>query len=153
MRWRYDVTMIMLMTIKKVAREPKSRNDPRKSGPKKKRQKWSPDGRRETAERKGHKERLWRDRVRQNLRDGFFYKNELHGTGNGTSSASVAMCEAFSDTCAAYPREWPIPRVGLMKAGTCERSECVRASQKSGGFFWCGVSWRHTGQWIKHTRP
>jgi hypothetical protein len=28
-------------------------------------------GRREPAERKGHKERLWRDRVRQNLLDAF----------------------------------------------------------------------------------
>jgi hypothetical protein len=34
--------MIMLMTIKKVAREPKSRNDPRKSGPKKKATKMEP---------------------------------------------------------------------------------------------------------------
>jgi hypothetical protein len=47
-------------------------------------------------------------------------------TGNGTSSASVAMCEAFLDTCVAYSREWLIPHVGLMKAGACERSE-VRA--------------------------
>jgi hypothetical protein len=30
-------------------------------------------------------------------------ESNLHG--NGTSSASVAMCEAFFDTCAAYSHE------------------------------------------------
>jgi hypothetical protein len=47
--------------------------------------------------------------------------NQQHG--NSTSSASVAMCETFFDTCAAYLHEWLIPQVGLMKAGACERSE------------------------------
>jgi hypothetical protein len=71
-------------------------------------------------------------------------KKDQHG--NGTSSASVAMCEAFFDTCAAYSHEWLIPHVRLMKAGACERSE-VRAGiiKSPWGFFWYEVSWRHTG--------
>jgi hypothetical protein len=67
--------------------------------------------------------------------------------GNGTSSASVAMCEAFLDTCAAYSHDWLIPRVGLMKAGTCERSEVCAGITKvrEDFFFWYEVAWRHTG--------
>jgi hypothetical protein len=42
-------------------------------------------------------------------------------------------------------KEWLTPHVGLMKAGACECSECVRVSQKSVRIFWYEVSWRHTG--------
>jgi hypothetical protein len=121
----------------KVAREVKNdeKNDPQQTL--KKSQNGARNGRREPAERKGHKERLWRDRVWQNLPDGLLKKKkQQRETGNGTSSASVAMREAFFDTCAAYPHDWLIPRVGLMKAGTCERSEvCAGITKVREDFF------------------
>jgi hypothetical protein len=59
----------------------------------------------ETRGAEGHKERLWRDRVRQTCPMSVFnIKKKSHG--NGTSSASVAMCEAFFGTCAAYSHEY-----------------------------------------------
>jgi hypothetical protein len=33
-------------------------------------------------------------------------KKKKSTTGNGTPSASVAMCEAFFDICAAYSHEY-----------------------------------------------
>jgi hypothetical protein len=46
------------------------------------------------------------------------------------------MCEAFLDACVAYSHDWLIPRVGLMKAGTCERSEvCAGITKVREDFF------------------
>jgi hypothetical protein len=74
-------------------------------------------------------------------------------TWNGTSSASVAMCEAFFDACAAYSQERLVAHVGLMKAGACERSE-VRAgiTKVREDFFDMKF---HDGTQImnRHTRP
>jgi hypothetical protein len=83
-------------------------------------------GRREPAERKGHKERLWRDRVRQNLPDVLIKKTHQHG--NGTSSASVAMCEAFFDSCAAYSHEWLTHTWDSWKQARASAAKCVRVS-------------------------
>jgi hypothetical protein len=48
--------------------------------------------------------------------------------GNGTSSASVAMCEAFFDTCAAYSHEWLTPTRGT------HESRRVRAQRSACGY-------------------
>jgi hypothetical protein len=131
---------------KKVVRETKNDEKWLSVKPEKKTPNGARYGRRETAERKSHKERLWRDRVSKTCPTSIIKKTTATKHGNDTSSASVAMCEAFFETCAAYSHEWFTPHVGLMKAGACERSEVRAGIVKSPwGFFWYEVSWRHAG--------
>jgi hypothetical protein len=106
-------------------------------------QKWSPARAARNRGAEGRKERLWRDRVRHNLPDARIFTPPR----NGTSSASVAMCEAFLIRHAQHTHMSDLPRT----CGTHE-SRHVRAQRSAcgyhkspWGFFWYEVSWRHTG--------
>jgi hypothetical protein len=109
---------------KKVRRGKKNDEKWPSAEPYKKHQNGARHGRRETAERKGHKERLWRDRVRMAC----LMSLNKQTPGNGTSSASVAMCEAFLETCAAYSHEWLIHAWDSWKQARASAAKCVRVS-------------------------
>jgi hypothetical protein len=56
--------------------------------------------------RSGRSQGALKTRSREGELAGVLYNiKKIKRTGNGTSSASVAMCEAFFDTCEAYLHE------------------------------------------------
>jgi hypothetical protein len=61
----------------------------------------------------------------------FLKKKKITTVGNVTSSASVAMCETFFAAMRSILTDRLIPRGGLMKAGTCERSEVCAGITKA----------------------
>jgi hypothetical protein len=129
----------------------KYENDPQQN-PIKNHQNGARHGRRETAERKGHKERLWRDRVRMVVPDVGGGKVRWKPR-NGTSSASVVMCEAFLDRCVAYSHDCLTPRGDSWKQARTSAAKCVRVSQKSVRIFLIR-SFMTTHRLVnRHTRP
>jgi hypothetical protein len=131
--WRWDdgndVLMMMKMTKKSCSRGKNDEKWPITKPFKKNVKNGARYGRRETAERKSHKERLWRDRVRQYCDDLLNKKKTSPGMAR---RVRAQRCARRSSTHAQHTsHEWHILHVGLMKTGACERSECVRVSQKS----------------------
>jgi hypothetical protein len=113
-RWRKSCSRGQKMTKKRPSAKP-NKNE----------QNGARHGRRETAERKIHKERLWRDRVRMAC-DAL--KKNLSDPWECTSSASVAMCEAFFDTCAAYSQSDLSHTWDSWKQARASVAKCVRVS-------------------------
>jgi uncharacterized membrane protein len=139
------------MTEKLFERSKLTKKSTLNKTPKKRQKNGARHGRRESAEREDHKERLWRDRVRSTC-DGLKKRNKAEQHGNGTSSASVAMCEAFFDTCTAYSHE-DLPHTwDSWKQARASAAKCVRVSQKSVRSFFDTKFHEDTQASDRHTR-
>jgi hypothetical protein len=112
-------------------------------------QKWSPARAARNRGAEWHKERLWRDRVRQNLPTSFKEKKKKIAHTRWEWHVECERSDVrgvLRPACAAYSHEWLSHTWGHeSRRVRVQRSACGYHKKVREDFFWYEVSWRHAG--------